>query len=694
MNQYSDKNDKSDLRNQIMGLGATSQKKSYYPELMRRISELERFRDLIHETSDAIFVLNLKADRITDLNKSALSLLGITKDEVISKSALSLLGTDLRKIIDEIKYQKQGSWQYEVLISGKNKSTQIEASFLLIDNVNSPYIVIIARDITDRKRIEEENINYRIKLESKYSKRSEQLIVSNQNLVEQLKQRAKTEQRLEFEKNRLVLIMQTIEDAVIMVRHNCQIMYMNNAAEDFIAYKQNNSTENHIDDYISFSDDNLDISSLINRTLNNFIPERKDMINIMIKAKGLTRICFVSVTPINGDEKQTYAIIIIRDLTERLRYEDEIEKSQRLEALGILAGGIAHDFNNVLTSIIGNIGLCKDTIQTDNPGFMRLDEAEKAAFRAQYLTKQLLIFSKGGDPVKEYTSVENFIRDTAGYSINDARSTIRYSFAENLHKVNIDPGQFCQVIHNIVLNADQAMPNGGIIYISVINTKIDVKKNICQLPPGDYIKIIISDMGEGIPDAVKDQIFNPYFSTRGTGRGLGLTSAMFIIRKHQGSIIISSNYQKGTTVAIYLPAGTDPIGKEIKKTSSIPSGSKTALIMDDEEGILDIVSTLLMRNGWEVKTVIDGESAVTEYEKSMETGHPFDVLIMDLVIPGRMGGKEAMEKIIKLNPNAYAIVSSGYSQDPIMADPQKYGFSRVLPKPYKLSDLLKLLSGD
>lgn len=381
---------------------------------------------------------------------------------------------------------------------------------------------------------------------------------------------------------------------------------------------------------------------------------------------------------------------IIFDITERKRLEEYLLQTSKLESIGILAGGIAHDFNNILTVISGNISLAKMIIEADNEIVDILTEVEHAALQASDLTQQLLTFSKGGAPVKETASIKELLQESVCFVLRGSNVTCTHQIAEDLWPVKIDIGQINQVINNLIINADQAMPEGGTIHLSAENVT-----SFSELPPSlqpaDYIKITIKDEGIGIMEEHLGKIFDPYFSTRQKGHGLGLTTSYSIIKKHDGHISISSSIDTGTTITVYLPAFPDQI-VELKKLSGLTLGGQgKILIMDDEDIIRETLGKMLRRLGYTLSTAADGQEAINLYQKARQQNEPFDVVMMDLTIAGGMGGKETVKKLLGIDPTAKVIVSSGYSNDQVMADYQNYGFCGVLPKPYKIEEVNQIL---
>jgi len=367
--------------------------------------------------------------------------------------------------------------------------------------------------------------------------------------------------------------------------------------------------------------------------------------------------------------------------------DQERIRSSKLESIGTLAGGIAHDFNNLLTGIMGNIGLAKTYLKLSGKNFDTLDEAEKAAVRAKDLTQQLLTFARGGMPVKKSVTITELIEESTRFALRGSSTRPMLSVPVDLWPLEVDEGQISQVMHNIVINADEAMPGGGKLEITASNIKLSNKSTL-PIPKGKYIRIDIKDTGVGISREHLQRLFEPYFTTKQKGSGLGLSTAYSIIKNHGGYITVESIQNKGTTFCVYLPASDKPleIDKEPASIKITPRGGKI-LVMDDEEIIRIMLSNMLQVAGFEAELTVDGTQALDMYNQALETGKPFDVVIMDLTIPGGMGGKEAIQKLREMDPQAKVIASSGYATDPVMADFQDYGFDAVITTPYSISQL-------
>ena len=379
----------------------------------------------------------------------------------------------------------------------------------------------------------------------------------------------------------------------------------------------------------------------------------------------------------------------VRDLSEKIKMEEELAKIDRLNSLAMLAGGIAHDFNNILMAIQGNLSLVKMNLAPDSQAFEDISDAEKACERARDLTKQLSTFARGGAPIKELTGIGNLLRESANFVLRGSNCKPEFQIAQDLWSAELDPGQMSQVINNLLINATQAMPQGGTIKIRAQNVKLtkEMIESGIPLSEGDYIKIEIQDQGEGIAEENLEKIFDPFFTTKSGRKGLGLAVCFSIVKKHNGYIKAESSPGKGTTFIIYLPASAKKVETKAEDTSERIKGKARVLLMDDEPMVRKVGKRMLESLGYEVEAVEDGKIALEYYQVAKEVGTPFDLVIMDLTVPGGMGGEEAIKKLREIDPEVKALVSSGYSDKPIMADYQRYGFSGVITKPYEIKGL-------
>jgi PAS domain S-box-containing protein len=387
-------------------------------------------------------------------------------------------------------------------------------------------------------------------------------------------------------------------------------------------------------------------------------------------------------------------ITFLRNISERKEHEKEQLKIEKLESLGILAGGIAHDFNNILTGIMGNISFAQKYLVTTHKSFKPLAEAEKASIRAAELSQQLLTFARGGEPVKKVVSLPHLVSETLSLVLRGTNIKGSIDIPDQIHAIEADEGQMNQVFNNIIINAAQAMPGGGTLFVSAYNVTLAID-NILSISPGTYIRLLVADQGCGISENDLKRIFDPYFTTKPAGNGLGLASVHSIINKHGGHISATSAIGHGTTFTIHLPSTGETYATHKTDTVTQTIGEHTGgsiLVMDDEELIRNMTTEMLVYLGYTVTTCDDGNEAIALYKAAQESGMTFSAAIMDLTIPGGMGGKETAQQILEFDPKACLIVSSGYSNDSIISDYSNYGFSGSVAKPYSINELGQQLS--
>jgi PAS domain S-box-containing protein len=380
---------------------------------------------------------------------------------------------------------------------------------------------------------------------------------------------------------------------------------------------------------------------------------------------------------------------LLTEMEHRKEVEEELLRGRKLEAIGVLAGGIAHDFNNFLTIISGSLALAKMSLPPDDPLSDILEPATAACKRAASLALQLLTFGKGGAPVKRLFPLAGVIKDAVELARAGAQVTIDLAIASDLLSAEIDTEQISHALHNILLNARQAMPEGGTIEVRAEN--VVSTGDLLPLRSGKYIAISVRDHGYGIAADALPLIFDPYFTTKQSGSGLGLATVHSIITKHEGHITVQSILGLGTTFSIYLPACVDVRLPEPASDEWLQTGSGRILVMDDEEEIRRLLEQILARLGYEVECARDGPEAIELYQIAKHQGRSFDAVLLDLTIPGGMGGKEVANRLRGLDPSVILIVSSGYSNIPIMSEFRRYGFDDVLSKPWTPEQLSEVL---
>jgi len=508
--------------------------------------------------------------------------------------------------------------------------------------------------------------------------------------------RKQAEAELAAEREQLAVTLRSIGDGVITTDTDGNITMLNRVAEDMTGWDEEEATGKPITEVLKLIDekDRKPVDSFITEVIKTRHIEQLPEHTLLIDKEGNERNIADSIAPLRDEKSQVIgAVVIFRDVSEQRQMEEELLRSRKLESVGTLAGGIAHDFNNILAGILGNISLAKVSLSNPEKTKELLENAEKASQRAASLTNQLLTFSKGGAPVKQSASVDDIIRESVPFTLHGSNVRYRLEIDDDLWPVEVDPGQIDQVIQNLVLNADQAMPAGGTVTVEAENVEISDENSPTGLPPGRYVKIAVKDRGMGIPEEHLDQIFDPYFTTKEMGQGLGLATCYSIVQKHGGVITANSKDGLGTTMSIYLPI---PVKQSATSQPPRPkrmpvNGSGRILIMDDERMVREIATAMLSQLGYSVETAVDGEQAIEMYVEAKENGKPYAAVIMDLTIPGGMGGEEAVGTLLKYDPHAKSIVSSGYSTDPVMANYREYGFVAKAAKPYSLEVLSNVL---
>ena len=411
---------------------------------------------------------------------------------------------------------------------------------------------------------------------------------------------------------------------------------------------------------------------------------------VIVAHDGSERMIETNASPIrDGLNEKVGVVLVFRDVTERMRSEEERRKNEKLESLGVAAGGIAHDFNNLLTAILGNVSIALMHGKTGDAITDRLVAAKKASLRAQELAQQLLTFAKGGAPIKKTASIAQLVHDTVDFSLRGSNVRCEFTIPDDLWPAEVDPGQISQVIQNLAINADQAMPAGGTLRVECGNVELTAEHARLRLKPGRYLRITVRDEGIGIPEDNLKKIFDPYFTTKPKGSGLGLATTYSIIKNHGGIVDVLSQPGEGTTFYIFLPASDKPVVtvEAAEAEMPLPVHGGRILVLDDEDAICALVTCALEPLGYAVTEAYDSLMAIKLYEDAIKAGKRFDLVISDLTIPGGMGGLEALKRLREIDPDVKAIVSSGYAMDPIMSDFRKHGFCGMIAKPYEIDAL-------
>lgn len=554
--------------------------------------------------------------------------------------------------------------------------------------------ILVMRDTTRSKEAQKKLEALNDELEKNILRRTQKLETANELLKKEILIRKAAEDALEGEKELFSTTLRSINDGVITLNNKGIVLFLNQAMENLGGWRSCEATGKKFCETFHIS---INTTPLVlnrkeqdQRTLQLLEKEQ----DALFQTKGKTlRDIALRVLPLFDKQSETMGqVLIMRDITEFKRQEQEQLKSEKLESIGLLAGGIAHDFNNILTAILNYIILAMNNPLLDEKTHTHLQKARKAGQRAQQLTQQLLTFSKGGAPIIELTGIRDLIKDSITFVLRGSNVKTSIDISRDIWNAEIDPGQIAQVIENLTINADQAMPRGGRLDVTCKNIRIDKTSHI-PVQPGEYIEITIKDQGEGISKTNLKKIFDPYFTTKKAGSGLGLATTYSIIKNHHGHIAVTSEINKGTVFSIYLPASP----QQEKPSPPVPlhqaiAGQGTILLMDDDESIREVMEETLEFLGYTVLTASDGAETIAKYQQYASPQTPIDLIIMDLTIPGGMGGKEAVGKILEIDQDAKVIVSSGYSQDPVMANYESYGFIDILTKPYTLEEISKKIS--
>ena len=512
--------------------------------------------------------------------------------------------------------------------------------------------------------------------------------------VGQFLKRKASERQVFEEHQRLLVTLTSIGDGVITTDTEGRVVLLNRVAEELTGWRHEEAIGKPLPE----------IFHIVNETTRAPCENPADKVmrtglivglanhTALIAKDGRERQIADSGAPIRGpDGKVLGVVLVFRDVTEQQRMEEELAKAQKLESLGVLAGGIAHDFNNILTAVLGNISLARLITQQHRESQEVLAEAERACTRARELTQQLLTFSQGGAPIKKLAALAELIRETVGFALRGANVYPEFVLAEDLWPAEIDTGQISQVLHNLVLNARQAMPQGGALTVAADNVQLDGATPL-PLPAGPYARVQVRDSGIGIAPEHLSRIFDPFFTTKQRGSGLGLATSYSIVKRHDGHIAAASTVGAGTTVTVWLPARPGMSPRATAAPKPLRSGAGRVLLMDDEASVRQVGASLLQALGYAVETVADGDEALRAYEAARKAGAPFDIVMLDLTVVRGMGGRECIERLRALDPAVKAVVSSGYSNDPVMADYAAFGFAGVVPKPYEVGELGETLA--
>ena len=622
-------------------------------EVADRMAELraseERYRHVFERSQAVKLLLDADTLQILDVNRAACRFYGYSEQELKRQTLHEL------RIEDRTDILAVGTGSGTHLLAERHHSASgtvrdVELYFSATEAEGRSILYVIVQDVTERRLAEESMSN---------------------------------------ERARLAVTLRNIDNGVITTDAEGRILLANRKIEEIAGWAEENVAGKRLGEVLRLHAEGE--GGGLGQRLH--IPMTDEALRpirgaVLVTTSGDYRLVELSGSLIRrpGGEV-TGMVLAIRDVTERRQIENELAKTQKLEAVGLLAGGIAHDFNNLLTVLLGNLSLLGRDLDGHSPQARNLANAEAAVLRARDLTQQLLTFSRGGTPIREAASIAEVISESASFVLSGSNVSCEIDLPPDLWVVEIDAGQIHQVINNLLINAAQAMPDGGHIHIT--------GQNLGQAPQslaaGRYVAIHVTDQGVGIRHEHLERIFDPYFSTKEEGRGLGLASAYSIAKQHDGLLMVASEPGRGTTFSLYLPAAEAAVVDHASAAAAQVNHGGRILIMDDDREVREITGSIVERLGYRVAFAADGMQAIESYSEALDSDQPFDAVIMDLTIRGGMGGKTAIRHLRDLDPTVRAIVASGYSNDPVLAKYQQYGFQGRISKPFRTDDLARVL---
>jgi len=595
-------------------------------------------RSIFQKNKDAILILNRKYE-IQFFNPVAASLLG--------SEGLSLIGETF-----PFEISKAQSHELEIPeASGGSRIVELSANDLLWEGERARLVTL--RDIT---------------------------------------QLHAAEMIFDREKERLAVTLESIADAVITTDSSGAVERMNQEASRLTGFSNQAAFGRPIGEVLCLKNPE---SGELQANYGRDLVERYGSLGLPLVHKDNQTEYLVTAEMrdiIDAAGNHHGSVTVLKDITQQKKAEDENFKQEKLNSISLLASGIAHDFNNMLTAILGNLSVARMNMSDDDENARKVLAAETAALQARSLTQQLLTFSKGGAPSLEVTTIDQVVEESAQFVLRGSNVKCEIEKQDDLWAVNADKGQISQVVNNLIINADQAMPSGGTITVKLRNCRLK-NNDVVSLEAGEYVCVEVADKGIGIsPENIK-RIFDPYFTTKEDGNGLGLASAYSIVRSHHGALTVKSEVARGTNFYVYLPKSSKtpetvaPRQSSPQEKDTIYKGSGRILVMDDMEPMMLVAGEILNALGYEVAFATDGEEAIKAYKEAKESGSPFDAVVFDLTVPGGMGGEEASNVLIQYDPELIAIASSGYSTSNIMSDHKNSAFKAVVPKPYRIKEM-------
>lgn len=634
-------------------------------------SNLLRISHAVESASDAIGIGDFEGNSLYH-NRAHVALLGYTVAELNALPGEGSLFADPavgKEILEVVRAGRSWSGETELKTKEGRRIPALVRADIILDQEKKPVGIFgVFTDITERRR---------------------------------------ATNGLEAERRRLSATLQSIADGVITTDAQGRVERMNRVAEKLTGWTQAEAQRLPLSTVLNLREE-------VGRESGagaSPIKERGDVAGersaILVRRDGEERVIAEKWTPLPSPEGgHAGAVLVVRDISVERRSADERERANKLESLGLLAGGIAHDFSNLLTGIMGNLSLAQSADYASGEMTKYLNDIERASWRARDLTQQLLTFAKGGEPVKKIVELDGIVRESVAFALHSApQVTARFVLPRTLWLVSADPGQLGQVINNLALNAVQAMAKRGTLLIMAENLEPGAAQGIA-LSGGRAVHVSLTDTGAGISPENLAKLFDPFFTTKTTGTGLGLATVYSIVKKHGGWIDVESTLGYGTTFHIYLPAA--PAGAVAERLVSLApfpasdgptmgavSGKSATrvLLMDDEVEVRETVGLMLTLLGYEVVAAREGHEAIALFQKARQSGRPFTAVILDLRVPDGLGGAETIKRLRAIDPQLKALVASGYSEDPTLADYRSAGFDATIAKPFNLEDLRRVVEG-
>ncbi len=625
------------------------------------------FRFISEHVEDVIWTADIATGKFTYLSPSVQKLRGYSPEECMQQTiadallphSLETANAMLANAIGSRKPGDDSVFRFLAQLDQRRKDgssvpTEVACS-LIFDEQGRPLRLIgVTRDITERKQAEE---------------------------------------AIAAEKERLATTLRSIGDGVITTDVQGNVVIVNRAAEELTGWTQTDAIGHPLEEVFCIVDETT--GAPCENPVANVLSRREvtemDSRTVLVSRDGTRRNIADSGSPIlNADGGIIGVVLVFRDVTEKRILMETLQRTDKLDAIGVLAGGIAHDFNNLLAGIFGYIHLADRRCDPDSEVSRLLHNALSVLSRARNLTQQMLTFSKGGAPIRRRADLRLLVRESTAFALSGSNVSSEFHLAPDLALCDVDVHQIAQVIDNLVINAKQAMPEGGMLKVEASN--VDRDGSGATPAPGRYVKISISDTGDGIPASLQQRIFDPFFTTKPGGNGLGLATSHAIVQKHDGHMEVTSTVGEGSTFHIYLPVSTEAHDDAAGHAAVVHRGEGLVLLMDDESFILELTGEMIASMGYRVITGREGREILAFAQQLQSRGEVPICAVLDLTIPGGMGGRETVRGLHRLFPHLPVFASSGYSEDPVMAHPAQFEFIDSIPKPYVLEELMVLFN--